>query len=63
MGEELKHLTHAVQYRGIPEGVSPLGWRTMAAFDQEHVAEKYADGCKNETWEYRVVPIPQPADQ
>lgn len=35
MADELKHLTHAIQYRGIMAGVSPITWRTMAAFDSD----------------------------
>lgn len=31
------------------------GWKPMAAFDLETVAERYAADCANETWEYRVV--------
>ena len=48
-------LPHVVEYRGIREGVAPLGWRPMAAFDSARVAENYAAKCANESWEYRAI--------
>lgn len=34
-------------------------WNNMAAFDSKHMAEKYAESCKNDMspWEYRVVDV------
>jgi len=52
----LSELTHAVQYRRM-SGEYDLGWHTMAAFDVETVALKYARDCERggmEGLEYRV---------
>lgn len=54
----LSELTAVVQYRR-KDGRQ---WITMAAFDIEGVADKYAESCSadNSPWEYRTVAINKP---
>lgn len=49
-------LVAAVQFRRCDCGIE---WRTMAAFDQLGIAERYRDQCSRDhhAWEYRVVPL------
>lgn len=62
MSELLDGLTAVVQYRQ-KDGMDT--WKSMAAFDIESMAEKYAKDCSGDNipWEYRVVTIPPKADQ
>lgn len=49
------NLVAVVQYSRKGES----GWNTMAAFDVEHLAERYAENCAKDSspWKYRVVPV------
>lgn len=52
-------LRAVVQYRGRedrPEA-GPWEWTTMAAFDSLSMAERYAEECASEIWEYRALPV------
>ena len=53
----LSGLKAVVQYRRKEEGIA---WMTMAAFDSESMAEKYAKECtgENRPWEYQAVILP-----
>lgn len=61
--EALMYLTHVVQYMGRDDrpDIAPFTWRTMAAFDNELTAERYAVDCgKNNThWQYRAAKLPE----
>lgn len=51
----LEGLNFVVQYRRKDSGAA---WTSMAAFDREGPANRYAAKCKeNEPWEYRVIAI------
>lgn len=56
----LDGLQAVVQYKGIDSrpDISPMDWRTMAAFDSMSIAENYAAKCSvSSHWQYRAVEI------
>lgn len=57
----LRGLVSVVQYRRINDVV----WHTMAAYDSQNVAERYAASCQDENksfCEYRVIELPEEDD-
>ncbi len=60
--EVIQELHFAVQYRQKDPSSGFDPWHTMAAFDVEGPAQTYCDKQGNETWEYRMVPIPDAAE-
>jgi len=56
MNEILNELKGVVQYRRKGDGIQ---WTTIAAFDVEDLAVKYAESCGGEEipWEYRAVDL------
>ena len=57
--EQFTGLKAVVQYRGKKDGVSPLHWLAMAAFDSRDRADTYCADCASGDlpWEYRVVDV------